>query len=513
MPKQQTEYLLDLIRTMSKAEKRSFRLFSNLQNGKEDKLFVKLFDYIDDCKVYDEIELLKKNPQIKKGQLANIKANLYQHLLNNLRHLNRTQSEIEIREMLDYSKILLDKGLYRASLDMLEKAKKNAFDINETTLAYAALDAERRIENQYVTGSTSGKAQLINEKSNALTKTILVNNQLSNLSLLLYGLYLKYGYVKDKKENEFIKDFFDSHMPDIKINDLDFIGKINYYQCMVWYYHMIQDFVNYYKFSQKWVDAFEDYPDMITIHQALYFKGIHNSLNALYMTYKPHKFEEGFHKYLSFKTKIHEIGNINDISNYELFKNIHFLNHIILSAEYDNGVTKMKDLTEILKSNIYSWDTNRLMVFYYKVACVYFGADDFSQSLEYLNKIINYPNTNLRLDIQAFARILSLIAHYELGNETLVKYQIMSVYRFLSKQEDLQMVQKEIFNFLRKTPGIERKDIKKEFIKLREALMKYTKDPYERRPFLYLDIIAWLDSKIEGKRIQDVIKERKERVL
>ena len=89
----------------------------------------------------------------------------------------------------------------------------------------------------------------------------------------------------------------------------------------------------------------------------------------------------------------------------------------------------------------------------------------------------------------------------------------MSVYKFLSKQQDLQMVQKEIFNFLRKTPRIERKDIKKEFIKLREALMKYTKDPYERRPFLYLDIIAWLDSKIEGKRIQDVIKERKERVL
>lgn len=513
MPKQQTEYLIDLIKSMSKAEKRSFRLFSNLQNGKEDKLFVQLFDYIDGCKVFDEIELLKKNPQIKKVQLANIKSNLYQHLLNNLRHLNRNLAEIEIREMLDFSKILLDKGMYKASLEMLEKARKKALEINDTTLAYAATDSERKIENQYVTGSMSSKANVINEKSNELTKTILINNQLSNLSLSLYGLYLKYGYVKDKKENEFIKDFFDSHLPEVKISELDFTGRVNYYQSMVWYYHMVQDFVNYFKFSQKWVDAFEENPEMISYNQSLYFKGIHNSLNALYMTYKPQKFFEGFQKYLSLSNVVYATGNINDISSYELFKNIHLLNHIILSADYDGGVKEIKELTKILKSNEYSWDTNRLMVFYYKVACVYFGADDFSQSLEYLNKIINYPVTNLRLDIQAFARILSLIAHYELGNETLVKYQIMSVYKFLSKQQDLQMVQKEIFNFLRKTPRIERKDIKKEFIKLREALMKYTKDPYERRPFLYLDIIAWLDSKIEGKRIQDVIKERKERVL
>lgn len=74
--------------------------------------------------------------------------------------------------------------------------------------------------------------------------------------------------------------------------------------------------------------------------------------------------------------------------------------------------------------------------------------------------------------------------------------------------EDLQAVQKGILGFIRRTPLMTKKDLKAEFIKLRAKLLKFQNDPYERRPFLYLDIISWLDSKIENKRIQDTIKEK-----
>jgi hypothetical protein len=114
----------------------------------------------------------------------------------------------------------------------------------------------------------------------------------------------------------------------------------------------------------------------------------------------------------------------------------------------------------------------------------------------------------LREDVQCFARILTLICHFELGNDFLVSYQLKSVYRFLIKMGDLQAVQKEILEFIRRTPAMYSKDIKSEFNQLRARLIRYQDDPYERRPFLYLDIIAWLDSKIYNKRIQQVIREK-----
>jgi len=38
--------------------------------------------------------------------------------------------------------------------------------------------------------------------------------------------------------------------------------------------------------------------------------------------------------------------------------------------------------------------------------------------------------------------------------------------------------------------------------------MTLADDPDERRSFLYFDIISWLDSKIEDKRVADVIRQK-----
>jgi RNase P/RNase MRP subunit POP5 len=33
-------------------------------------------------------------------------------------------------------------------------------------------------------------------------------------------------------------------------------------------------------------------------------------------------------------------------------------------------------------------------------------------------------------------------------------------------------------------------------------------NPYEKRAFIYFDIISWLESKIEHKKVQDIIREK-----
>ncbi|MBK9733729.1 MAG: hypothetical protein IPO92_01675 [Saprospiraceae bacterium] len=509
MPSQQTDQLIQLVQSLTKAEKRSFRLYVNRDNSANDKLFMQLFDYIDTAKNYKEEDLLKRIPLLKKSQLSNIKANLMKQILANLRHLHKQDfAVISIREMLDYAKIMQSKGMTLASLDQLEKAKKQAEISQETLLLYQAIDEERKIETHYITGNSTQKALLIQKQSAEILAKVAIYDKLSNLSLMLYGMYLKYGYVKDKKDFEQVKDFFYQHLPDINPLLLGFYEQIYYYQSFVWYHHMTQDFVHYYKYSQKWVDAFHDHPAMIKEDLVLYLKGLHNALNALYMAAKTEKFIFNYKAFVLYGETHVENMSDSQQSNYFLFQNVHLLNKIFLTGDYDQGVKDITLLKLVLKTNKYNWDINRIMVFYYKIACIHFGADDFNNCIEYLNKINNSPIGGLREDIQCFARFLSLISHFELGNDFLVSYQIKSVYRFLIKMEDLQAVQKEILNFIRKTPQMTKRDIKIEFKKLRAKLIKYQNDPYEKRPFLYLDIISWLDSKIDSKRIQDVIKEK-----
>ena len=145
---------------------------------------------------------------------------------------------------------------------------------------------------------------------------------------------------------------------------------------------------------------------------------------------------------------------------------------------------------------------------YYKIASLYFGAGDAEKAIEYLHRIIHWK-VNLRSDLQCYARLLHLIAHYELGNFGILEHLIKSVYRFMAQMETLSVVEEEIFRFLRKVFQLDSPDrVRAAFVILKEKLENLQNSPFESRSFMYLDIIAWLESKIAGVPIQEVIYRR-----
>ena len=272
---------------------------------------------------------------------------------------------------------------------------------------------------------------------------------------------------------------------------------------------MAQDFLNYYRYAQKWVNLFDEYPAMRGPGTVLYIKGMHNVLNALFMAGKPKQFRENIEKLLQFNKD----GNLrlseNEKGQLQLFKYTHGINSIFLSANYAYGADFVRDLEVSIEEMEHPWDPSRIMVFNYKIACVYFGNGDLNKTITFLNRVENTYQARLKVDIQCFARVLNLIAHFDLGNDILVSYKIKSVFRFLLKMGELEKVQLEIFRFVRRTPKMNRNTIIEEFKKLREKLAVIETERFEKRPFLYLDIISWLDSKINKVSMVEAIKARR----
>ena len=104
--------------------------------------------------------------------------------------------------------------------------------------------------------------------------------------------------------------------------------------------------------------------------------------------------------------------------------------------------------------------------------------------------------------------MLQLICHYEKGHYALLEYLIKSVYRFLSKNGDMSGVMQEVLKFLKKSLFIKQKDLKEEFSELKNRLEEIAQNPFERRSFIYLDIIAWLESKVDSKTVEQVSKKK-----
>jgi len=266
MPKQQTDYLIELIRTLTKAEKRHFRLLVKRNQANEELLFLQLFDLLDKQKRYDEALILRKIPAIKKRQLSNLKAHLYKQLLLSLRLLYRPHNtDMEIRERLDYARVLYNKGLYRQSLEILDKAKIAAKNARLNALSLEILGFEKLIEGQYITRSIDTRAETLARESREQSVQISRTHEFSNLSLQLYGLYLKMGLVRNQEEKDFVHDFFQKKLPKYDLRELGFYEKLYLFQAYDWYSLMNQDFALYYKYSQRWVDLFDEYPEMVKL--------------------------------------------------------------------------------------------------------------------------------------------------------------------------------------------------------------------------------------------------------
>lgn len=508
MANHQKDFLFVLIKSLSKSEKRQFKIFASRLETSSNTKFIELFNILDKSEVYDE-KMILKNGLIKKVQLSNLKSYLYKQILVSIR-LNIPSQNIryQLREQIDFAVILYNKGLYKQSLKILDKTKALAIENDEKYMAFEIVEFEKLIESQYITRSIQGRADELVVQAKELNYRNTISSKLSNLSLQLYGIMLKTGYVKSDAEYTYIDDYFKKHISKLDESKFGFREKYWFYNANLWRSFLVQDFLASYKYAFKWVTLFYDNPNMIYLNPVFFLKGNNYLLESLYML----KYKSKFKKYLvlleeTIKDARFPINdNIACLSFLYLYNNK--LNYHILEGSFVESVYLIPEILNKLKIHNDHLDEHHEMLFYYKIASIYFGNEKYAECINYLEKIINNKNLSMREDLMCFSRLLCLIAHYELGKDFYIENQIKNTYKFLIKMNDLHEVQKEIIRFMKNLNSIYPSDIKKEFIKMKERFVELDKNTYEKRAFLYLDIISWLESKIENRKISDIIKEK-----
>lgn len=458
---------------------------------------------------YDEKKIIKRFPQLKGSLLSNHKANLYEHLLTSLRQLHHKSPTVRIKELISFSDVLLQKGLYTQSLNQLHKAKQLAKTHHANILHLEILVLEKGIESRYITRSHQKRALELIDESKQLRINIKNEGLWSDLALNMYDLYLKLGHIKNENDFNKISTIFNENLPQKSVEELSFYGHIYKLQSYVWFNYISQNFASCYKYALNWVKTFEQFPEMKLNDPVLYMKGLHNCLSALFYCAEGNRFKVQLDVLESFIQDNSASFNENQSILAFIYLETAKLNLYFLQGEFTNGAKYTIDLEARLKPHQSQIDVHRILTFHYKIACLKFGSDDYKGSIKHLNFIINHPSLSLREDIQSFARILNLIAHYELGNDDLIEYQIKTTYKFLLKLEEMQKVQKVVFNFLKKSVHMNRNELQPSFLNLKNDLEAILEDRYERRPTLYLDIISWLESKLTDNTVEEIIKSKR----
>lgn len=508
MSNRSKDELFQLIKTLGKSEKRNFKLFIRRNSSVGDLKIITLFDAIDQMEIYDEDEIIRKNPKLLKRQLSNLKSHLFKQILSSLRVLRDEENiDMYLHELMDHARILYNKGLYGQSLKMLGKMKEVAKEFHQVTFWLQALIFEKKIESLHITRSFEDRAEQISAEVNELELRLGHVNKLSNLALQMYGWYIRMGHARDEKDVQSVKHFFEDQLPQGSTGFTGFYEKLYLAQCYVWYGFILQDFIIYYKNCQRWVDLFHRESYMMPVETLQYIKGMHNLLNAHFLLRNRKKYVDVLLQFEDFSKDVELKLNTNNKVQTFVYLYTAKVNQHFLDGSFTEGLKLIALIEEKLQEYEPLLDRHRVLVFYYKFACLYFGSGDYDKAIDYLNKIIHWK-VDLRTDLQCYARLLHLIAHYELGNYELLAYLIKSVYRFMSKMQNLSVVEKEVFRFLRMSIPVDRTSVRKAFEILLNKLKKYENNPLESRSFMYLDIISWLESKMEGLEVQDVIRKK-----
>jgi tetratricopeptide (TPR) repeat protein len=341
-----------------------------------------------------------------------------------------------------------------------------------------------------------------------LSESNAIASNLSNLSLQLYSILLKTGYVKDEEESQRVTQYFNERLPKYEFPNLGFREKLWLYKAHLWYSFIMQDFLNCFKYATKWVDLFYEQDQMIKLNPVFFLKGNNYLLEALFFLKQKEKFQltlENLENTIAAKT-FPKNDNLKALSF--LYVNLNKVSLHAIDGSFKEGLHLIPKIEKDLLTFKDRIDEHHEMVFYYKFASIHFGSGNYQEAISYLDKIIHNKSLIMREDLLCFSRILSLIAHYEAGKDEHLDADLISVYKFLIKMNDLHEVQKELIKFIRGLQDIYPHDLKNAFKKLLEKLKTYEHHPYERRPFLYLDLISWLESKISNTSVDQIIRNK-----
>lgn len=484
--------LHQLIHSLSKGEKRYFKVFTSrhiIHGSRHDS---ELFDAILLLKTYDEVELKKiiKTPALIKN------LNIYKHLLYKqlLRALSTYHSNYDVEDevfgLYKTAKILFDKGLYAEALKFVNQGLELCVRFNLHFLIFSLKELEffllaktfnERKFSLHVIDSFSEIQSIVATLQNEMVfKEVYSNvfyatkvsgvrdfhiNQ-KNLKFL-EGLFKKLPATSSAK-TELLRLEIESTLEFLRGN---FLRSIELEQ----------------KVKAKILLV---YPDERIRNDEL--------LSCLVRIAAAHHMNSDLKSIGKVLTEVKKIAEISP--NISITKNKLFINFEIIyninTAQVNKAEEMINRVASLYTQRTENFSLEQYIVTHQNLAIYLFLCGKFEDTLDAVQKILYYSTRKVAIDIIILARIVELVSYIELKRFAVLKVQAGAAKRFILKYRELNVFEVALFRFINQIT-------KKQGEKLVEVKLKELHSITSSiKPSSYLHIFPlafWVEAKVSGK--------------
>ncbi len=499
--------LFDLIKSLSKSEKRFFKLHSALQSG--DKNYLRIFDSIDKQKAYDEEAIKKqfaKETFIK--HLPSEKNHLYKLILKALRayHSESSVSGI-LKQEIKNIEILYQKALYEECNKLLHRAKRIARENERFYYWFELLNWEKMLlEEAYESGEfTKDLDALIEEERDVIEK-------LRNLAAyhILYSkinyVFRSGGYVRTDEEHAMVEEISEHPLIKGKNTALSRRAATICYYTQGFCHWAKRDWKTSLEKFQRVEQILDDNPLIKADLPKRYIRTLNYIINA--------EIElgdlKGARKHIEVLRSQPGEPGFNGINIETQVFTASYLCELRLldrSGEHEQAVALSDEIIAGMERLGPRLQKEYELEFYFALACANFGANKMNKALFWLNKVLNDNEQTLRQDIFTYARLFNLVVHFELGNYDLLEYIVRSTQRFLSKRHRAHQVETLLIDSIKRMARTTEPSAKRELFKsMHQQLVGFLKDPNEGLVLKYFDVLAWTTAHVEGIPFSEVVR-------
>ncbi|MFQ5630207.1 MAG: hypothetical protein ACE5I1_15670, partial [bacterium] len=475
-----------LIKSLTKAEKRYFKLFAGM--GGESRNYIRLFDCIDRQEEYDEAAIRKhfKNETFV-AQLHVTKNYLNRLILKSLRNFHaHTSKDAELKELLRDIEILFKKELFDQCKYAIEKAKALA-SMYEKHLDLAEIHTWERKLVLAISRAGGGKDALntiIQNEKSALDRAQNLNAYW-HLTLNLFDLLeqTRFNESETKIGHPLLQD---------ECSAESLSAKVLFYHNVQMYAFSKGDFERTEQVSDKMIALIESFPHLIKDNPVSYITTLNNRIGLCLQLKKYEMIRTLLQKVRTLPQK-YGLKPQSPIAVKSLLQTYNVeLEMYRDTGDFETGIARIDEIKHILEKPQSKIPADYRLLLFYQFAYLYFMKQRYRESLHWLNEIFAGKFGAVREDIQSYAQLLNLIIHFELGNITILKYGVETSRRFLKKKRELQPFEKVLLRFFSKISLARQEAYPELFRKLKVDLFRDTGAKVKKNALDYLNFEAWI---------------------
>ena len=496
------DQLYHLIKSLSRSEKRFFKIYSTRHVIGTENNYVILFDAIDKMSVYEEEVLLQK---LKGKKMTNrfpvAKAYLYDLILKAMAAYHAGKSvDNQLLDLLRNVAFLFEKKLFDQADKQLKKAKKLAMDFEKSAILPEILHWEKEILSaRFYANSNLKEIENLQVEAMGALEDLLKINDLWLLDASLYFRYHKEGIAQRKEGLQQLESILQKPILHGNSEELPFQGKKLRLKIFSTWYFLKRDFKNCYPYITQLVDLLESNPKILRREPMEYVQALNNLLNMTQVLRKSDETE-------TILAKLEHLVNEEHYKKMEevqvrLFESFYYhqINLHHTKKDFFGGMKRVKAIEEGL--NKYSKKMNPVgqLMLCFHVFRLCFDAQEHELALDWLSRILRQKNTQVHQELIFVVHILWPLVNFEVygrGNDT--KRSVLSTYRYLLARKGTYRFEEVLLFSLKALSKVtNEKGLLNWLQQLKKEFDILANDPAEQKVFAYFDFREWVVKKIK----------------